>query len=134
VTVLDPWIAKPPQGAPTAAGYLTLRNDGAAPDVFLGARTTAARGIKLHSMTMAGGIMRMRPVDGGLTLPPSKTIVIGPSSGYHLMVIGSKHPLKVGDTLPAVLRFAKAGEIAVTFEVRPLSSRSAAAMPGMEMK
>lgn len=132
VVVLDPWIAKPPQGAPTAAGYLTLRNDGAAPDTFLGARTTAARELKLHSMTMAGGIMRMRPVEGGLVLPPGKTIVIGPSSGYHLMVIGSKRPLKVGDKVPAVLKFAKAGEIAVTFDVRPLSST--AAMSGMAMK
>ena len=67
-------------------------------------------------MTMAGGIMRMRPVPGGLPIPPGQTVKLQPD-GYHLMLIGPKRPFKVGDHIPATLRFQRAGAVNVDFEV-----------------
>jgi copper(I)-binding protein/uncharacterized protein YcnI len=117
VEVINPWIAPPPQGAPTAAGYLTIRNGGAEADALVGASTPSAEKLELHSMTMTGGVMRMRPITSGLAIPAGKIVVIGPNAGYHLMLIRPNRVLKPGDRVPATLRFAKAGAIPVTFVV-----------------
>ena len=118
VLVEDAWIAAAPAGAPTAAGYLTLRNTGKDMDRFLGGATPAADALEIHAMSMAGGVMRMRPVEGGLPLPAGQAVSLASASGHHLMLAGLKHGLKPGDRVRAVLRFSMAGEIAVTFDVR----------------
>ncbi len=122
------WIAKPPTGAPTAAGYLTITNEGRADDTLLGASTPAAEKLELHSMTMDGGIMRMRPMTGGLAIPAGKTVAVAANSGYHLMIIRPKKPLNAGDWAPATLHFAKAGAVSVTFVVRAFAAGSGGGM------
>jgi copper(I)-binding protein len=112
-----PWIRPTPLGAPTAAGYLTVTNTGATPDRFLDGSAPDAAKIEIHGMSMAGGIMRMRPVAGGLALPPGQTIKLAPG-GFHLMIIGPKHAFKIGDHIPAMLRFQHAGEVKVEFYVQ----------------
>ncbi|MES2713294.1 MAG: copper chaperone PCu(A)C, partial [Pseudomonadota bacterium] len=47
----------------TGAGYLSIRNNGAAEDRLLGASTPAARSVELHTMLRDGEVMRMRPVE-----------------------------------------------------------------------
>jgi len=64
--IRHPWIRTPPASAPTAAGYLSLSNTGAASDRLIGAASPAADKVEVHQMSMDGGIMRMRPVTGGL--------------------------------------------------------------------
>jgi copper(I)-binding protein len=82
----------------------------------------AAR-LEVHEMTMTGGVMRMRPLSGGLAIPPGQTVALAPG-GYHLMLIGPKRPFRLGAQVPATLRFAKAGPVKVTFVVQaaPLSN------------
>jgi copper(I)-binding protein/uncharacterized protein YcnI len=121
VRLSEAWIAKPPLGAPTASGYLRITNDGPNADTLVSASTPAADKLELHSMTMDGGIMRMRPMTGGLIIPPGKSIAIAADTGYHFMVIRPKRPLKLGDRVPATLRFAKAGNVRVTFLVKALA-------------
>jgi len=125
IEVARAWIAAPPAGAPTAAGYVDLRNEGAAPDVLLGGETPAAGGFQLHSMSMAGGVMRMRPVSGA-PVPPHGVLQMRPMGGLHLMLTRLKRPLKPGDRVPAVLRFAHAGAVRTEFVVQPAG---APAMP-----
>ncbi|HZK99369.1 MAG TPA: copper chaperone PCu(A)C [Caulobacteraceae bacterium] len=120
-----PWSLPTPPGAPTAAGYLTITNVGAAPDRFLGGETPLAVRFEIHRMTMDGGIMRMRPIVGGLPVEPGKTLRFDPS-GYHLMLIGLKRPLKVGDDIPATLRFARAGGVKVEFHVQARAPKGGA--------
>ncbi len=117
IIVSHPWIAAPPMGAPTAAGYVTLKNLGDTPDVFLGASTSAAASLAVHTMSMTGGIMRMRPLNGGLGLAPGATVSMKPMGGLHLMLTGLKHPLTVGERVPATLRFAHAGAVKTVFTV-----------------
>ena len=107
-----PWSRPNPPGAPTAAGYLTITNTGKTPDRLLGGSSPVATKIEVHEMSMTGGIMRMRPVAGGLVLPAGQTVKLEPG-GFHLMIIGPKRAFKVGDHIPATLRFEHAGEIRV---------------------
>jgi len=124
------WSRPTPPGAPTAAGYLTIANTGATPDKLLSADTPAAASLTLHSMSNAGGVMRMRAVPEGLTLPPHSSVTLNPD-GYHLMFEGLKGPFKTGGHVPAVLHFEHAGAVRVSFDVG--DGPKADAMAGMAM-
>ena len=114
----QPWSRPTPAGAPTAVGYLTVANTGGAPDRLLGAVSPDAERIEVHSMSVAGGVMRMRPIAGGLAIGPGKTVEAQPDSGVHLMFVHPKRPFRIGDQIPATLRFEHAGEVKVEFYVQ----------------
>ncbi len=127
-----PWMRPTPNGAPTAAGYLTVTNHGKTADRLLGGDSPMARSIEPHSMSMAGGVMRMRLAPNGFEIPPGGTLTLSPQQG-HLMLIGPAHPFKLGDKVPASLRFAHAGAVKVYFAVQADAPAEGGAMPGMDM-
>ena len=118
VEVKNAWIPTPPPGARTAAGYGTVTNRGPTTDRLMGGHTGAAASVEVHQMSTAGGVMRMRPVAGGLAIGASATADLGPRASYHLMLIGLKAPLKSGARVKVVLHFQRAGDVAVVFPVR----------------
>ncbi len=118
IEIEDAWSPPPPPGAPTAAGYLTIRNAGHAPDRLLGGATPVAAQVQLHSMSTQGGVMRMRPITGGLAIAGGATVRIEPGAGLHLMLIGLKRTLRAGEHVPVTLRFAKAGDVHADLLVR----------------
>ena len=117
-----PWLRETPPAARTGAGYALIRNAGPREDRLLDARSTVAERVEVHSMTMDGGIMRMRPVTGGLAIPAGGAVALR-SGGYHLMLTGLKRPLRRGDVVEIRLRFARAGELPVRFRVEPIDYR-----------
>ena len=117
IVVSRAWIAAPLLGAPTAAAYVSVKNDGAAADTLVSATTPLADALQLHSMSTAGGIMRMRPATGGLAISSGGTLDLVPGGPYHFMLIRPKHPLKPGERVPATLTFARAGAVEVVFVV-----------------
>jgi len=116
IEVRDAWIRTPPPGAPTAAAYATITNRAISTDRLTGAYS-AAGSVSLHQMSTAGGVMRMRPVTGGLPVGASASVRLTPNS-YHLMLTGLKSPLKAGQHVKIVLQFQRAGNIAADFIVR----------------
>jgi copper(I)-binding protein len=114
-----PWLRETPPAATTGAGYTLIRNPGRLEDRLLDAHSAVADNIEVHSMTMDGGIMRMRPVTGGLAIPPGGSVALR-SGGYHLMLTGLKRPLRRGETVEIRLRFARAGSVPVRFRVEPI--------------
>jgi periplasmic copper chaperone A len=117
VEVRDAWIRTPPPGAPTAAGYATVTNHGISSDRLTGAYSGGAASVGLHQMSMAGGVMRMRPITGGLPIGASASVSLTPN-GDHLMLTGLKAPLKAGQHVKIVLQFQRAGNVAADFVVR----------------
>lgn len=118
LTIGQPWTRATPPGAPTAAGFLTLVNEGPG-DRLVGGATPVAAEVQIHEMNTAGGVMRMRPLEDGLALARGASATLTPG-GLHLMLIGLKRPLTAGERIPLTLRFAKAGEVKVELEVRAL--------------
>ena len=106
-------------------GFLTLTNKGAA-DRLLSVATPAAEAVEIHVMAMEGDVMKMRQLDA-LALAPGQTVELKPG-GYHLMLMGLKAPLQVGDQFPLTLKFEKGGEKVVTVRVEA-PSVEAPAMP-----
>jgi copper(I)-binding protein len=82
----------------------------------------------MHTMAMDGDVMTMREVDA-VDLPAGQTVEFKPG-GFHLMLMGLKAPLKLGDKFAMTLRFEKAGEVVITVHVEPVAATSGAAAPG----
>src|SRR5690606_26241998 len=79
MAVLHPWTRATPPNAETAGAYLTLRNDGDTEDALIGARSGIADKVEIHSMTVDGGVMRMRPVgEAGVAVQPGETVALAP--------------------------------------------------------
>jgi copper(I)-binding protein/uncharacterized protein YcnI len=136
IMIEQPWAPATPGGAATAVAYMTIMNHGSSADTLLGGTSPAGK-LDIHQMSMANGIMSMRPVPGGVTIPPGSTITLN-AQGYHFMLSGLKAPLTEGARVPATLTFAKAGKVPIELSVAAIGARApaaaasaAGAMPGM---
>ncbi len=125
LTVHRPHARATLPGQSVGAGYVTLVNDGA-PDRLLGARSDVCARVELHTMRMQGDVMRMREVDA-IELPRGRAVELKPGSD-HLMLVGLKAPLKIGDVFALTLRFAKVGEVTVQVKVQAVGAEP---MPSM---
>jgi hypothetical protein len=120
VSAGDAW-ARP--ATDTGGVFLTIRNTGEA-DRLVAAASDVAAHVELHESMAAmhmgsmGSVMTMHRV-ASIAVAAHGTTLLKPG-GYHIMLIGLKHPLKAGDTIPLRLTFAAAGTIAVTAAVRPM--------------
>lgn len=120
VEITHPFAVPSPAGAVNGAAYVvSLDNTGKQADKLLKISTPIAQRAEIHTMAMdAGGVMRMREVDG-IDLPPGATVKMKPGNGYHFMLIGLKKPLVDGDSFPLTMEFQHAGktEVKVLVEV-----------------
>ena len=118
IGVAHPYSVPTPAGATTGAGYIRqLSNNGAADDRLVGATSAAADHVELHTMSMDGNVMRMRQV-AGIVIPAGGHVDMAPGNGYHMMLVGIRQPLKVGDKIPLKLTFEKAGSVDVELLVQ----------------
>jgi len=117
IVIEQPWIRATPAGAEVAGGYMTISNTGSEPDRLIGGVLPQAGHFAVHEMKMDGNVMQMREVEGGLEIKPGQKIELNPSSGYHVMFMGLREPLKQGDTVKGQLRFEKAGSIDIEYRV-----------------
>ena len=116
IALEDAWSRATAQGVDIGVGFVTIKNNGDTPDRLVSASAASAERTEIHEMQMENGVMRMRPVTGGVPIPAGGSVVLGPG-GYHLMFMGLKGPLKDGDAFPASLTFEHAGTLEVTFQV-----------------
>lgn len=125
IHITQPWARATPKGALTGAAYMTITNNGTTPDRVNCASSDASAKCQIHSMTMDNGVMKMRPVEGGLEIKPGETVTLKPS-GFHVMLVGLKNPLEQGKMVEVTLQFEKAGMVKVEFPIAPIG----AAAPG----
>jgi len=126
VKATDAWARASSAMASAGAAYMTIENTGSAADALIGASSPAATTVEVHETVVMGspapgasadgGMMGMQPVKR-LEIPAGGTVELKPGS-YHIMLIGLKQDLKVGDSVEITLTFEKVGEIKVTATVR----------------
>jgi len=132
LVISQAWTRATPNGAKIGTGYFTIENKGTTADKLVGVSGEVSDKIEVHEMSMNNGVMKMRPVDGGLTIEPGKTVKLAPS-GYHLMIMDLKSPLKQGGKVPVTLEFEKAGKVAVTLDVQGIGAQGPSDGDGMKM-
>lgn len=102
VLVQDAWLRPTVAGQSATGGYMRLT---APRDLqLLGFSSPVAAQAQLHEMVMDGNVMQMRE-SGALPLPAGTTVALQPGAGQrHLMLMGLKRQLKVGEQVQVVLK------------------------------
>jgi copper(I)-binding protein len=134
LVITQAWSRATPKGAQIAGGYLTIENKGSASDRMVGVSSDIAGKVDVHEMAMNNGVMKMRPLDQGLTIEAGKTVKLAPGS-HHLMLMDLKGPLLAGDTVPIALQFEKAGKVMLSLAVQGVGAQGpSSADPPLQMK
>jgi periplasmic copper chaperone A len=120
--VSNAWARATPAKAENGAAYVTILSPTS--DRLLSASSPVAKKAELHTMEMAGMVMKMRPI-AGLDIPAGQPVALKPG-GEHIMLIGLQQPLHEGQSFTLTLNFEKAGARTVSVAVE-----KAGAMSGM---
>jgi len=119
IKVEGAWGRVSPMNAENGAFYMQLVNESSEDDALLSATADLCGTVELHESYMdEGGMMVMRPVEGGnIPVPAGQTIELK-VGGLHVMCLGIDNPFEVGQTVSMTLVFEKAGERNVDVEIR----------------
>jgi hypothetical protein len=107
--------SRPAVAGTNGVGYLTIENSGKTADALVKVETPVAERVDMHTVSMAGGVMKMAKVDK-VPVPAGGRVVFGPE-GAHLMLMNLKKPLAIGDKVPATLTFASGAHVKTAFAV-----------------
>jgi periplasmic copper chaperone A len=122
IVIREAWSRATPKGAQVAAAYLAIESRSNSADRLLSASTPAAGKVEIHEMLDADGIMKMRPVTEGLTIPPGGRLVLTPG-GSHMMFMELKSPFLEGEQIPVSLDFENAGRINISLKVGAIGAK-----------
>ena len=113
------WAGATPGKAENGAAYLTIQSPTA--DRLVSVSSPVAKKAELHSMSMQGAVMKMRPIDG-LDVPAGQPVALKPG-GEHIMLMGLNQQLHEGQSFPLTLDFEKAGPRTVTVTVEKAGAK-----------
>lgn len=133
--ISQPWARATPKGADSGAAYMTVTNTGAKPERLSCVSSEAAAKCQVHQMSMDNGVMKMRPVEGGLEIKPGETITFKPG-GYHMMLVDLKAPLVQGKSVEATVKVDTGATAQVEFPIAAIGAPApgATAGGGMQMQ
>ena len=101
-TALDSAEANPDA---VSAAYMTIENAGETTVRLVAAETPAAGLVEIHETTIGeGDVMRMRPVEDGIVIPPGERAELRPG-GYHIMLLELERDLLPWDAFSMTMRF-----------------------------
>ncbi|MCU0490707.1 MAG: copper chaperone PCu(A)C [Chloroflexaceae bacterium] len=103
-------------GGAVSAAYFTIANSSGTADALVRAASDVAETVELHTVEMQNDVMQMRPVNQ-IDIPARGEVELKPG-GFHVMLIGLKRDLKVGDTVNLTLTLQNAGTLNVAATVR----------------
>lgn len=112
-----PWSRATPGEAPNGVVYVTIKNTGTEPDRLTGVESPAANQAQIHDMKVEGDVSSMWLI-GEMDIPAGQTVTLAPDH-THIMLMGLKKPLELGQTFPLTLTFEKAGSVTVEVTVEP---------------
>jgi periplasmic copper chaperone A len=116
IKVEDPWVRVTFGQNRATAGYMALIDQTGKGNTLVGLEMADGAKAEIHETVMDGDIVKMRRVQS-LPVPAGGRAELTPMGG-HIMIMGLKGPLKVGETLPMKLKFADGSEMMAYFAVR----------------
>ena len=103
VQVNDAWVRETVPGQSVGAAYMRILSN--EPVELIGVESAVSEAAELHQMSMQGGVMKMREI-GAANVTPGKALKLEPG-GAHIMLVGVKRPLKVGEGVKLKLTFRR---------------------------
>ena len=102
------------------AVYMVVHNHSNVDDAILGASSDVADAVEIHLSEMdANGVMSMTRQES-IALPVDTEVVFKPG-GYHIMMVGLKKDLKVGDEIVVILNFQNHEDIVLKVPVMDMA-------------
>ena len=117
VMVHQAWARASAGAATTGAAYISLMG-GTRADSLVSVSTPVASTAAVHETINDNGVMKMRPV-AILPISPGQMVTFAPG-GTHIMLMGLKHNLTVGESFSMTLTFAHATPVTVQVLVRAM--------------
>ncbi len=114
--VIDPWARASAGQVKVGGAFMTIVNTGAVDDRLVTVATEVATSAEVHRTKLENGVMKMRMLMGGLTIPAGGKVELKPM-GLHVMMMGLTKKLIEGETLSLTLTFEKAGSVEVPIPV-----------------
>lgn len=107
-------------GQTNSAVFLQLQNKDTQAHALVSASSAVAAAVELHNHVNEGGVMKMREVEK-INLPAGEAVALKPGS-FHIMLIGLKQPLKVGETVDLSLSFEDGTSLKLSVPVQEVSA------------
>ena len=115
ISVEDVW-ARPGLADGNSAVFFILRNGGDEEESLVSASSDVAGAVELHKSTMVDGIMKMEMQDF-IWVPAGGEVEFKPGD-FHVMLIGLKEDLSVGDEFEVYLGFESGATKTISVMVR----------------
>jgi len=131
ISIENPWARATSSLAKNGAAYLTIKNSGPTLDRLIAVESPVAPKVGAHQSLMTNGMMEMRSVPV-LDIPAGGQVMFKPGS-YHIMFMGLRQQLKVGEVFPLTLTFEKAGKIKVMVTVMKMGATGSMPMKPSSM-
>lgn len=116
IEVTQAW-SRPAAKGQTGVGYMTLANSGAAPATLVKVETAIAARAELHQSVMNGGVMSMKSLPAGVIIPAGGKVELAPA-GIHIMLVGLKQKLELGQKAPLTLVFKDGARVQIQLPVQ----------------
>jgi len=115
IEIQNAWARPAIQGG-NGAVYFLLQNQSVGGDELIGASSDVADAVEIHLSSMEGDVMRMQQV---MSVPiGGKASVEFAPGGFHIMLIGLKQDLNIGDEFQVSLQFKDHEDIPITVMVQ----------------
>ncbi|MEH6649615.1 MAG: copper chaperone PCu(A)C [Motiliproteus sp.] len=121
VEMSDGYLRASAPGAPVGAAFMTLHNSSDSAIAMVAVESTLSETVEMHNHTNVDGVMQMRQVDK-IELPANGKAVLKPGS-FHLMLMGLKQQLAVGDSGQIRVRFSDGSEQVLDLPVKKVTAK-----------
>lgn len=115
VTFDEQWVKAADSGMTALFG--TLVNNSDSELLLTEVSSPAAPRVELHEMADSGGAMVMRRKQGGIVVPPHGSYALEPGAD-HVMLFDLPAPIQAGTEVLFTFKFADAGDVEFTAQVR----------------
>jgi hypothetical protein len=119
VKVENPYARAIPPGQPNSASFMTLVNTSDIDHSLKSASSPVAATVELHTHTNNNGVMEMRQVPQ-IDVPAKGRVELQPG-GFHIMLIGLKQDMKVGEKAALTLTFEDGSSTTVDAPIQDIS-------------
>lgn len=96
----------------TTGAFMVIANHTGKNDILLSAKTPMADRTEIHKTTITNGMAKMENQAGGIPIGSGKKLVLKHGS-YHVMMMGVKSNITVGQSVPITLVFKNAGAVKI---------------------
>jgi len=124
IVVKDAWIREAPPVVKVLAAYMTIENHTNAATELVSITSSAFKNIEIHRTDLKGGMASMEK-QNNVPIEAENSLKLEPN-GMHLMLFEPTNPLRAGDIVSFVLRFANGKKSIVSAKVRKAANHQQA--------